>query len=71
MMSQRIKAVFHDGTFVSQQPCDFPEGAEFDLVALLDSLIDGMLLWQVAYEFLWASRKLTPFGYAQTQAQVR
>lgn len=36
--------------------------------ALLGSLIDGILLWQVACEFLWASRKLVAFGYAQTQA---
>jgi len=36
--------------------------------ALLDSLIDGILLWQVACEFLWASRKLAPYGYVQTQA---
>lgn len=35
---------------------------------LLGSLIDGALLWQVACEFLWASRKLVPFGYSQTQA---
>lgn len=32
MMSQRIKAVFHDGTFVPHQPCDFPEGTEFELI---------------------------------------
>lgn len=31
MMSQKIRAVFHDGAFVPQQPCDFPEGAEFEL----------------------------------------
>lgn len=37
-------------------------------ISLVDSLFDGVLLWQVACEFLWASRKLVPFGYDQTQA---
>lgn len=37
-------------------------------ISLIDSLFDGVLLWQVACEFLWASRKLVPFGYDQTQA---
>jgi predicted nucleic acid-binding protein len=36
--------------------------------SLIDSLVDGLLLWQVACEFLWASRKLVPFGYDQQQA---
>jgi len=35
---------------------------------LLDSLADGVLLWQVACEFLWVSRKLEPFGFTQAQA---
>jgi predicted nucleic acid-binding protein len=38
-------------------------------LSLLSSLNDGVLLWQVACEFLAASRKLEPFGLAQ--AQVR
>jgi predicted nucleic acid-binding protein len=37
-------------------------------IALLDSLVDGVLLWQVACEFLWVSRKLEPHGYTQAQA---
>jgi predicted nucleic acid-binding protein len=37
-------------------------------IALLDSLLDGALLWQVACEFLWASRKLEPHGFTQAQA---
>jgi predicted nucleic acid-binding protein len=37
-------------------------------ISLVDSLFDGVLLWQVACEFLWASRKLVPFGYDQAQA---
>src|SRR5262249_46450131 len=35
---------------------------------LLQSLADGVLLWQVACEYLAASRKLVPFGYNLTQA---
>lgn len=31
-MSQKIKAVFHDGAFVPQQPCNFPEGSEVELI---------------------------------------
>jgi len=30
-MSQRIKAVFHDGAFVPKQPCALPEGSEVEL----------------------------------------
>lgn len=37
-------------------------------ISLLHSMTDGALLWQVACEFLWASRKLVPLGYDQTQA---
>jgi predicted nucleic acid-binding protein len=36
--------------------------------ALLSSLADGVLLWQVACEYVAASRKLEPFGYDLTQA---
>ena len=35
---------------------------------LLQSLADGVLLLQVACEYLAASRKLVPFGYNLTQA---
>lgn len=35
---------------------------------LLASLADGVLLWQVACEYLAASRKLERFGYDLTQA---
>jgi predicted nucleic acid-binding protein len=31
-------------------------------------LSDGALLWQVACEFVAASRKLSPFGFTQAQA---
>ena len=31
-MGQIIKAVFHNGAFVPQQPCNFPEGAEVELI---------------------------------------
>ncbi len=36
--------------------------------ALLQSFTDGVLLWQVACEYIAASRKLEPFGYSRTQA---
>lgn len=35
---------------------------------LLATLADGVLLWQVACEYLAASRKLEQFGYDLTQA---
>lgn len=37
-------------------------------VKLTTSLSDGALLWQVACEFVAASRKLAPFGFTQAQA---
>ncbi|HQR35202.1 MAG TPA: PIN domain-containing protein [Blastocatellia bacterium] len=37
-------------------------------VALVKGLPDGVLLWQVANEYLAASRKLVPFGYSHAQA---
>ncbi|MCI0378986.1 MAG: PIN domain-containing protein [Gemmataceae bacterium] len=37
-------------------------------VALLQSLSDAALLWQVACEYLAASAKLEPFGYSRTEA---
>src|SRR5438067_9877165 len=36
--------------------------------SLVESLTDGVLLWQVACEYLAASRKLELFGYSRTQA---
>jgi predicted nucleic acid-binding protein len=36
--------------------------------SLLQSLTDGVLLWQVACEYLAASRKLEPIGYNRSQA---
>jgi predicted nucleic acid-binding protein len=36
--------------------------------ALVAELTDGVLLWQVASEYLAASRKLEPFGYDKMQA---
>lgn len=36
--------------------------------ALLSSLTDAVLLWQVACEYLAASRKLEQFGYDRAQA---
>jgi len=37
-------------------------------VSLIQSLTDGALLWQVACEYLAASRKLEPFGYNRLRA---
>lgn len=37
-------------------------------VSLIQSLADGVLLWQVACEYLAASRKLEPLGYNRAQA---
>lgn len=37
-------------------------------ISLIRSLFDGVLLWQVACEYLSASRKLEPLGYSRAQA---
>ena len=37
-------------------------------VALIAALTDGVLLWQVAYEYVAASRKLAAFGLSPQQA---
>lgn len=37
-------------------------------VQLTTGLSDGALLWQVACEFVSASRKLAPFGFTKAQA---
>ncbi len=37
-------------------------------IALIESLTDATLLWQVACEYLSASKKLEPFGYSREQA---
>ena len=46
-----------------------PRGATKQATAanLLQSLTDGVLLWQVTCEYLAASRKLVPFGYNLTR----
>jgi predicted nucleic acid-binding protein len=36
--------------------------------SLISGLTDGVLLWQVACEYLAASRKLEPLGYDRAQA---
>lgn len=36
--------------------------------SLVSTLTDGVLLWQVACEYLAASRKLEPLGYDRAQA---
>lgn len=37
-------------------------------IALISNLVEGVLLWQVACEYLAASRKLESLGYNRTQA---
>lgn len=37
-------------------------------VSLIFDLVEGILLWQVACEYLAASRKLEPLGYDRVQA---
>ena len=39
-----------------------------EAVKLTTSMGDGALLWQVACEFVSASRKLAPFGFTQAEA---
>ncbi|HKQ07125.1 MAG TPA: PIN domain-containing protein [Blastocatellia bacterium] len=36
--------------------------------SLVHSLSDGVLLWQVACEFIAASRKLAPYGFSRDKA---
>lgn len=36
--------------------------------SLVESLVDGVLVWQVACEYLAASRKLEPLGYRPARA---
>ena len=36
--------------------------------SLIRTLPDGLLLWQVACEYIAASRKLEPFGYSREKA---
>lgn len=37
-------------------------------IATIESIDDGALIWQVACEYLAASRKLSPLGYKQSDA---
>jgi predicted nucleic acid-binding protein len=37
-------------------------------ISLIESLTDAVLLWQVACEYVSASKKLEPFGYGREQA---
>lgn len=43
-------------------------GKQATATALLQSMTDGVLLWQVACEYIAASRRLEPFGYSRAQA---
>jgi predicted nucleic acid-binding protein len=39
-----------------------------EAISLIDNLQDGVLLWQVACEFMAASHKLAPLGYNRGEA---
>ncbi|KDR59087.1 hypothetical protein APPUASWS_001250 [Arthrospira platensis str. Paraca] len=73
-MPHPLKAVYHNGTFILKTDCHLPEGAEVELWVNSSRLIPpkisnpgekaiAVLLWQVACEYLAASRKLEPLGY--------
>lgn len=49
-----------------QDPRD--AGKQQTAASLVGSLSDGILLWQVACEYIAASRKLEPLGYSRQQA---
>jgi predicted DNA-binding antitoxin AbrB/MazE fold protein len=38
-MNQVIKAVYHNGAFIPQEPCDLPEGAEVEVVVKSSRLL--------------------------------
>ncbi|MFN7338382.1 MAG: nucleic-acid-binding protein, contains PIN domain protein, partial [bacterium] len=43
-------------------------GKQTIAASLVANLTEGVLIWQVACEYLAASRKLEPFGYDRAQA---
>jgi predicted nucleic acid-binding protein len=61
-----MNAVYTNVLIYVQDPRDPVKKAK--AIALVKSLPDGVLLWQVANEYLAASRKLVPFGYKHAQA---
>ena len=38
-MSQTLKAIYRDGAFVPQSPCDLPDGAEVEITVHAPNLI--------------------------------
>lgn len=40
-MTRRLKAVYHGGTFLPQEPCDIPEGSQVELVIQGPFIIPG------------------------------
>jgi predicted DNA-binding antitoxin AbrB/MazE fold protein len=38
-MSQTLKAIYRDGTFIPQSPCDLPEGVEVEITVRAPSVI--------------------------------
>jgi predicted nucleic acid-binding protein len=50
---------------------DFRDSRKQEIAeVLVRSLKDGVLLWQVASEYLWASRKLAAQGYSYSAAMA-
>lgn len=61
-----MNAVDTNVLIYAQDPRDLTKRRQ--AVQLLNSLDDGVLLWQVACEYLWTSRKLAPFGFSAKEA---
>ena len=61
-----MNAVDTNVLFYAHDPRDL--GKQATAQKLIQSLDDGVLLWQVACEFLAASRKLEPLGFDRAQA---
>ncbi len=61
-----MNAVDTNILFYAQDPRD--PNKKSIAIALIGSLPDGILLWQVVCEFVASSRKLEPFGYDSKKA---
>jgi predicted nucleic acid-binding protein len=61
-----MNAVDTNVLIYARDPRDLTKQAKAS--TLLQSLTDGVLVWQVSIEYMAASRKLIPFGYDRSQA---
>lgn len=43
-MNRKIKAIYRDGSFIPQEPCDLPEEAEVDLIIQGPAVIPPQVL---------------------------